>query len=97
MLNTKDSLKLRRLLIGSIPKYEFDDNYFEFAGKIILNINNSDKPESFVESILLMYPKLSLDDVAKMETYEIIKLFMDGLRDNEFLGFLEFCRILGYD
>jgi len=96
MLNIRDALELYTKLEKFTPNYKEYDDSFKFAGKIIHNIRASDNPEAFGESILLMYPDLTIDDLAEKSGMDGVALFMEGLADNKFLLLVEFCRSIGY-
>ena len=82
ILNIKDAIELYLMLKDFVPEYESDKDFLEFTGTIVSNIRNSDKPEVFGQSILLMYPKLDTEKLAKMRLLDVIGLFMEGLIDN---------------
>ena len=96
MLNIRDALELYTKLEKFTPNYKEYDDSLEFAGKIIHDIRESDNPEVFGESILLMYPKLTLEKLSESSGHETIALFMEGLAKNKFLLLVEFCRSIGY-
>jgi len=96
MLNIRDALELYTKLEKFTPNYKEYDDSFKFAGKIIHNIRASDNPEAFGESILLMYPEYTLDDLDKRSGFENVNLFIQGLSENKFLLLVEFCRSIGY-
>jgi hypothetical protein len=96
MLNIRDALELYTKLEKFTPNYEEHDDSLDFAGTIIHDIRNSDTPEVFAESILLMYPDLSVEALHEKSGTEVITLFMEGLAENKFLALIEFCRSLGY-
>ena len=96
MLNIRDALKLYGLLNEFVPEYTVDEDLLEFAGTIIHSIKNSDKPEVFGQSLLLLYPKTTAEELSKEKPLDIIEMFMEGLVDNKFLLLFDFCESLGY-
>ena len=96
MLNIRDALELYTKLEKFTPDYEDIDDSLEFTGTIISNIRQSDTPEAFGESLLLMYPDKDVKELSEMEGEYIVLLFVEGLAENKFLALVEFCRTLGY-
>lgn len=96
MLNIRDALELYTKLEKFTPDYKEYDDSLEFTGKIISDIKNSNTPEAFGESILLMYPDITLEKLAEKSGIEVIGLFVEGLAENKFFLLVEFCRSLGY-
>ena len=96
MLNIKDALRLYVLLKDFIPDYVVEDDYLEFVGETINNIKESDRPEVFGESILLMNPKMGVEKLSEMYSLDVIELFMKGITENNFFGLKKFCEALGY-
>ena len=96
MLNIRDALRLYILLKDFIPEYDTEDEYLEFVSEIIGGIKESDNPEVFGESILLMNPKLEIDELSEMPSLRVIELFVEGLVKNKFFGLRKFCEALGY-
>lgn len=96
MLSTKNALELYTYLAEFTPDYEEYSDSFKFAGKIIHNIRNSDKPEAFGESLLLMFPNLELEEFQKLSGDALVSLFIKGLSENKFLLLVKFCRSIGY-
>jgi len=97
MLNIKDALRLYALLKDFIPEYDVDGEYLEFVSAIVHNIRTSDRPEVFGESILLMNPRLTVEELSKMMPLDAVALFMEGITKNKFFGLRKFCKALGYD
>lgn len=95
MLNTKDALKLYSLLGKFTPDLEINDS-LEFIGIIVDKVMHSDTPEVFAESLLLMYPELTVEELHDKHGYEIVKLFTEGLVENNFLALVDFCERIGY-
>jgi len=91
ILNIKKALELYKMLKDFIPEYELTDSYLDFTGKIIHNINNSETPERFGESIILM-TGISVKELSETKSVDVIRLFIDGLSENKFLSLLDFCK-----
>ena len=96
MLNIRDALELYTKLEKFTPNYKEYDDSLDFAGTIIHNIGESDTPETFGESLLLMYPEKNANEIVEMAGEKIVSLFIDGLVENKFLLLVEFCRSIGY-
>lgn len=96
MLNIDDALRLYSMLKDFLPDPKEYSDSLKFAGKIIHNIKDSDTPEIFGESFLLMFPEVTLEDLPKMSGSEAVSLFIEGLSDNKILSLVEFCRSIGY-
>jgi len=96
MLNIRDALELYTKLEKFTPNYEDIDDSLEFTSTIIGNIRQSDTPEAFGESLLLMYPDKDAKELSEMEGDDIALLFVEGLTENKFLALIEFCKVLGY-
>ena len=96
MLNIRDALELYVKLEKFTPDYRDISDSLEFTGTIISNIRQSDTPEAFGESLLLMYPDKSAKELSEMEGDDIVLLFVEGLTENKFLALIEFCKVLGY-
>ena len=92
MLNTRKALELAKLLADYIPE-EVDENILDFIGKIVSSIKNSDNPENFAESVMLMWD-LNLDEIKNMEIYEIIEKFISGLQENQIISLVGFYKWL---
>ena len=97
MLNIKDAIRLYVMLKDLVPDHEIDEDYLEFAGEIIHNIEESDRPEVFGESILLMNSKMDVEKLSEMKPLDVVELFMEGLVKNKFFSLKRFCEALGYD
>ena len=97
MLNIRDALELYTKLEKFTPDYEDIDDSLEFTSTIIGNIRQSDTPEAFGESLLLMYPDKDAKELSEMKGDDIVLLFVEGLAENKFLALVEFCGVLGYD
>jgi len=96
MLNISNALELYSKLEKFTPNYKDMEDSLEFAGTIIQSIKQSDTPEVFGESLLLMYPKYTASYLSKMSGQDIVLLFMKGLAENKFLALVEFCKVIGY-
>ena len=96
MLNIKDAIRLYVMLKDFVPDYDASEDNLEFASKIIANIKESDRPEIFGESILLMCPKIDVKLLTEMNPLKIIEMFIDGLDKNKFFSLKKFCEALGY-
>lgn len=96
MLNIKDAIELYLMLKDFIPDYEVGDDLLEFTGKIVSDIGKSDRPEAFGQSILLMYPKISVEKLSEMKSLDVVSIFVKGLSDNKVLSLMRFCEALGY-
>ena len=96
MLNIKNALRLYVLLKDFVPDYEIDEDYIEFVSEIVYNIGKSDRPESFGESILLMFPKISVEELQEEKSLDVVAMFMSGLAENKFMNLKKFCGALGY-
>ena len=96
MLSTEKALDLYTKLAEFVPDHEEYSDSFKFTGKIIHNIKESGKYEAFGESLLLMFPETTLDDLAKLSGTALVTLFTQGLSDNKFLLLAKFCRSIGY-
>jgi hypothetical protein len=96
MLNIRDALELYTKLEKFTPNYEEHDDSLEFTGTIISSIRQSDTPEAFGESLLLMYPDKTAKELSEMDGNDIVVLFVEGLAENKFLSLVEFCKVLGY-
>ena len=82
------------MLKDYIPEVEYDVSLFDFAGKIVKNINNSDEPEIYGKSIMLM-SKFTLEDLQELSTTAILKEFIEGLKTNNIIGLKSFCESIG--
>ena len=96
MLNIRDALRLYVLLKDFIPEYEIEEDYLEFVGEIVHNIRTSERPEAFGESLLLMYPKINVEDLAEKKPLDVVTMFMEGITKNKFFSLKKFCEALGY-
>jgi hypothetical protein len=96
MLNIRDALELYTKLEKFTPNYKDIDDSLDFAGTIIHDIGQSDTPEIFGESLLLMYPDKDVKEIHEMSGEDIAILFIEGLTENKFLALVEFCKVLGY-
>ena len=96
MLNIRDALELYTKLEKFTPNYKDIDDSLDFAGTIIHNIRQSDTPEAFGESLLIMYPDKTAKELSEMSGDDVVLLFMEGLTENKFLALIEFCKVLGY-
>jgi len=96
MLNIKDAIRLYALLKDFIPEYDVDGEYLEFVSAIVHNIRTSDRPEVFGDGLLLMYSKITVNELAEKNPLDVVSMFMSGLADNKFLSLAKFCRSLGY-
>lgn len=96
MLSIKDALDLYTKLAEFVPNHEEYSDSFKFAGKIIHNITDSGKYEAFGESLLLMFPDITLDELSKLSGNATVTIFIQGLSDNKFLLLAKFCRSIGY-
>ena len=94
MLNTKDALKLYSMLKDYLPN-QVPKTGLEFVGTIVNNINDAGDVDAYPDSILLMHPEISLDELAEMNPSETIKLFLDGLMDNDIMALKLFCTNIG--
>ena len=77
MLNIRDALELYTKLEKFTPDYENIDDSLEFTSTIIGNIRQSDTPEAFGESLLLMYPDKDEKELSEMEGDDIALLFVE--------------------
>jgi len=84
------------MLKDFVPDYDFNDDFLGFTGTIVSNIRNSDKPDAFGQSILLMFPKLDVHELAEMKPLKVVELFVQGLADNKFFLLVSFCEDIGY-
>ena len=96
MLSIKKALDLYTTLAEFTPDHEEYKTSFEFTGKIIHNIKNSEKMEAFGESLLLMFPEVKLEDLQVLSGDALVTLFTEGLSENKYLTLVKFCRSIGY-
>jgi hypothetical protein len=96
MLNIRDALNLYTLLKDFIPEYDIGEDYLGFITEIICSIRESNSPEVFGESVLLMNPKTDVEKLSEMKSLDVIELFMKGLAENKFFSLRKFCEVLGY-
>jgi hypothetical protein len=88
MLNIRKAFELAKLLQHHIPD-ELDTDILDFVGKIVSSIRQSDEPEIFAESLILMYD-LSDDQIAALSGIDAIKSFTIGLQENKIVSLKEF-------
>lgn len=94
MLNTNKALELAQLLHPFIPeKINENDNVLEFVGKIIRSIKNSETPENFGMVVMLL-GGLTIDEMKNIEGSDSIRIFVDGLAENNIISLIEFYRWL---
>ncbi|MHA2085732.1 MAG: hypothetical protein ACXABD_18455 [Candidatus Thorarchaeota archaeon] len=93
-----NSLELYEILGAHIHEVEDDDDgidALEFIGKIIRNINESERYENYTLSIEIMSDK-TLNNLQEMRSDDILNLFIDGLILNKILNLVTFCKDIGY-
>ncbi len=92
-LNLPDALKLYDLLKDHLPEVNENDDILEFAGKIIDSIIKGSTHRTYVDAIMLMTNKTQ-EEVLQLEVQEAIRLFMDGLIENDIVSLKSFCEEL---
>jgi len=91
MLNTRDALELYTVLLPIKKLVSFKDSGINII-KQIISLNG----EIFIKMLCIFTGK-SRDDVIKMERYEAINLFSEGLLENNIPSLIQFWETLGYD
>ncbi|MHA2010483.1 MAG: hypothetical protein ACXACY_25970 [Candidatus Hodarchaeales archaeon] len=97
-LTLDKALELYEILGAHIHEVEDDDDgidALEFIGKIIRNINESERYENYTLSIEIMSDK-TLNNLQEMRSDDILNLFIDGLILNKILNLVTFCKDIGY-
>ena len=93
-LSISEALQLYQYLGKYIP--EDAENDLEFIGTIVHNIKNGDNPRDYVDALSLL-TGFSVDDiVTNLSPEEGLKLFYDGLTENDVVNLKKFCDRLRY-
>lgn len=96
-LTLNNALALYKILGAYIPEIDDEDiDVFEFIGKIIENINSSNKHEDYTLSVELMSNK-SWEEIKKLTSNEVLELFIDGLIANRIIQLKSFCDNIGFN
>jgi len=98
MLSLREMLKLYRLVGKHIPDVENPDDLdiIEFIGTIIDNMVLAGQLTNYADAVLLTSHK-NIDDIKDLPTTEIIKLFAEGLAENNVFAFKEFLEKVNFN
>jgi hypothetical protein len=93
-LSLNKAIELYEILGPHIPEIDENEDAWNFIGKIVRNIANSD-PEAYTLSIELM-SNITLRELQDMSSEERLLLFSNGLSNNQILDLKSFCDYIGY-
>ena len=90
MLNLKDMFRLYRLVGKHIPEVDASNlDIIEFIGTIVDNMVLSGQLTNYADAVLITSHK-NIEDIKDLPTNEIIKLFAEGLAENNVFAFRDF-------
>jgi len=91
-------LKLYRLVGKHLPEIEnpSDLDIIQFIGTIVDNMVLSGQLTNYADAVLLTSHK-NIEDIKDLPTTEIIKLFAEGLAENNIFAFKEFLEKVNFN
>jgi hypothetical protein len=93
-LTLDKAMELYEILGAHVPEVEDDTLAWDFIGKIIDNVSDSD-PVAYTKAIEIMTDK-TLQELQELGSENRLELFSMGLSHNRILDFKSFCDMLGF-
>lgn len=90
------ALKLYDILSKYVPEEYDPDDVFNFAGTIVKNIKNSGNHKDYLNALAIMLNKTVKEIIANSDPHEAIRLFIEGIIENQFPSLVEYCKKIGY-
>ena len=95
-LTIEKALQLYDVIGSYLPEIEDDDiDALKFVGTIVKNIRESEQHKDYVDAVMLM-SRISWDELKKMQSDEVLELFVGGLATNKIIELKSFCNTMGY-
>lgn len=79
--------------IGKYVPEEIPSDLIEFIGKILQEMIDSGEGDKYLQAVELM-TDISIDDLVQMKHFDVVKLFVDGLVENDIFSLRSFCEAL---
>jgi hypothetical protein len=93
-LTLDKAMELYEILGAHVPEVEDDTLAWDFIGKIIDNVSDSD-PVAYTKAIEIMTDK-TLQELQELGSENRLELFSMGLSHNRILDLKSFCDMLGF-
>jgi len=94
MINIEKGLELYLKLSPYLPEDSEDMSSLDYLQSIFSKIKDGN-PRDYVDTLKIMYD-LTIKDLKKYSTEEILEMFIEGLKENKFFSLCTFLGSFGY-